>query len=159
MIEIRLSSTEMKQACEVGLLRQFNAIQKGYQDSFGFGGTGWSEHLEGAMGEMAFCKALEAFYEPRMAQFHDGLPDVGERTEVRTRSRHGYDLIVRPEDHEDRVYWLVTGKHGHYQIQGGIKGRDAKQEKWKATHGGRSMAYFVPKKELRCLSLLPGYRA
>jgi hypothetical protein len=68
---------------------------------------------------------------------------------VRTRSKHGYDLIVRRDDRDDDVFVLVTGGPHDFEVRGWMFGRDAKANKFKANYGNYGEAYFVPSRELR----------
>jgi len=137
---------------DIGRMRHLSSIKAGLQDSHGFDGCGWSEHIEGACGEMAVAKHLGIYWDGSVNTFHQcDLPGL----QVRTRSRHDYDLIVRPSDRDDDIFVLVTGKCPHYTIHGWIAGRDAKKQEYEAAHGGRPTAYFVPRSALQCLSNLP----
>ena len=69
--------------------------------------------------------------------------------EVRTRSDHDYDLIVRDDDPDGRVFILVTGLSPRFRVWGWIKSEEAKKEnKWRKDYGGHGAAYFVPKDAL-----------
>lgn len=141
-IEVRLSPYEIDMAANVGLRRQLEALRSGLKDCHGFEGDGWGVHIEGAMGEMAFAKASGMFWDGSVNTFRI-QGDVG-RVEVRTRSQHQYELIVRDNDKDDSYYVLVTGKYGEYQIRGYIVGAKAKKPRWSRTHGNRPAAFFVP---------------
>jgi hypothetical protein len=67
---------------------------------------------------------------------------------VRTRSSHNYELIVRPDDNDDDIYVLVTGKCPTYRIRGYIYGDRAKMPEYMQTHGNRPAAFFVPHSKL-----------
>lgn len=149
--EVTLTWYEAAMASHVGWMRQLAAVKAGKPDLHGYDGEGWSEHIEGACGEMAVAKMLGIFWDGSVNTWkaHD-LPGL----QVRTRSRHDYDLTVRPND-DDEAHWvLVTGRCPEYRIHGWIAGADAKLPAWSRTYGGRPAAYFVPQSELRGMDKL-----
>lgn len=151
---VRLTPYELMQAATAGCLRQISALARSLPDRHGFVGLGWSEHIEGACGEMAVGKATGRYVSGSINTFKTG-GDLGSRVQVRTRSRHDYDLIVRRDDRDDDAFVLVTGRSPSFQVRGWIWGRDAKQERWRATHGNREPAFFVPASDLACIDTMP----
>jgi hypothetical protein len=75
--------------------------------------------------------------------------DIGQRVQIRMRSRHDWDLLVRPDDSDDMAYVLVTGTPTRMLVHGWCWGREAKQPEYLKPHGGRPPAYFVPQAALR----------
>jgi len=69
--------------------------------------------------------------------------------EVRTRRKHGWDLIIRDRDPDERVFVLVTGTAPNYRVCGWLHAGSAKQQQWRKDHGGYGAAYFVPQNALR----------
>jgi len=145
--EVTLEWFEYSMASEVGRLRQLSAIRQGLLDQHGFAGLGWSEHIEGACGEMAVAKILGIYWNGSVDTFK--APDLLTDVHVRTRSRHDYDLIVRPNDPDEANYVLVTGKCPEYLIHGFLRGSEAKQNHWLNTYGNRPEAYFIPSYNLK----------
>jgi hypothetical protein len=143
---IKLTDSEVEMAAQVGLRRQLEALRKGLPDKHGYEGDGWGIHIEGALGELALAKFLGVYWDGSVNTFKT-KGDLGE-TEVRTRSRSDYDLIVREDDREDAVYVLVVGKAPAYRVVGWMLGKEAKQDRWVRTYGGRTPAYFVPQAAL-----------
>lgn len=143
---IKLSLAEMQIAAQVGVQRQVQNLKTGACPAYGAGNKNdWQLHIEGALGEMALAKHLGVYWDGK-GQMR--APDVGE-CDVRTRSRHSYDLIVHDRDPDDRYIYLLTGGNGQYRFHGGIYARDAKHEcYWKDPAGGRP-AYFVPQAALQ----------
>lgn len=162
MIEIRLSRLELHLSERVGTYRNQQALKDGCSDQHGADPEeGLQLNIIGAQGEMAFCKAANLYWEPRMRQYQTGEADVGTRTEVRTRRRHHYDLILRDNDPEDRLYGLVTIdplNPAVFHVHGVCDGRASRMEKWRKEHGGREAAWFVPQEALVCLREWPGLR-
>lgn len=147
MLRVTLLWYEMQQAASVGVSRQVESLRKGLKDAHGFTGSGWDCHIEGAAGELAFAKAMGFYFSGSVNEF--GKADIGTRIQVRTRSSHTNDLIVRDGDKDDDIFVLVTGKAPDFLVQGWTHGKTAKQAKYKKSHGGRAEAYFVPQYALR----------
>ncbi len=140
-MKITLSWYELWIAGSIGLKRHIEALQKGLADKHGFNGDGWGAHVEGAAGEMAAAKAMNRYYSGSINTFREG--DVG-KLQVRTRSKDGYELIVRQNDRDDDYFVLVVGKCPEFTVVGWIRAREAKNPQWLREHGGREAAYFVP---------------
>jgi hypothetical protein len=139
---VTLARHEIELAAGVGLRRQIEALLAGRPDRHGFEGSGWDVHVEGACGELAVARFLGRYWDGSNGTYRS-RPDVG-RVEVRTRSSHSYDLIVREDDSPDTAYVLVTGSCPRYWVRGWIRARDARRDEWLQTHGGRPPAWFVP---------------
>ena len=145
-VDIKLSSTEMFLAAQVGVMRQIQNLNKGRKGAYGSGSNNdWQLHIEGAMGECAVAKAMGIYWNGAIGDLDAG--DVG-RLQVRTRSSHRYELILHKRDSDDDKYILVTGKNGQYRLHGWIKGNEGKNpDYWSDPAGGRP-AFFVPQGEL-----------
>jgi hypothetical protein len=127
-------------------------VQKGLEDKHGFDGEPWNIDIEGAAGEIAAAKALGVYWGASVNTFKVG-GDVG-GLEIRTRSKSEYELLIRDNDPDDSIFVLVTGRSPNFEVVGWMKGKDAKREEWKQTHGGRPPAYFVPQSELHSIESL-----
>lgn len=149
-VHISLTGSEFMQAAMVGVMRQIQNRRAGRQDAHGCDPeNGWSPHIEGACGEFAVAKVLGLFWSGNLGRLT--ADDVGE-LQVRTRSRHDYDLIVHPDDPDKRAFVLVTGRAPDFRIWGWISGQDAKRPEWWGEKGqpGRP-AFFVPQSALHGL--------
>jgi hypothetical protein len=146
MKEIILKPHEILQASHVGIMRQTENLKKSAKAAYGAGADkDWQLHVEGAMGECALAKFLNIYW-PGKGDMRG--PDAG-IVDVRTRSKHHYELILHERDPDDRKFWLLTGWNGTYRIHGYILGKDGKKkEYWKDPAGGRP-AFFVPQSALR----------
>lgn len=151
---VTLTHTEMLAGSLVGVARQTQALDEGLK-SRGFmpASKQWGIHIIGALGEMAAAKALDVYFGSTVGTFHD-QPDL-KGLEVRTRSKHSYDLLVRPDDADDVPYVLVTGTGPEFHVWGWMTGAECKQDRWSKTHGNRPPAFFVPKEHLHDLEDLP----
>jgi hypothetical protein len=144
--EIILSWHEVAMAAQIGMMRQLSSMKKGLVHSHGCEEIGWTNHIEGACGELALSKYLGVYWNGSVDSFKSSTDIPG--YEVRTRSDHAYDLIVRDNDNDKLRYALVTGVSPRYLIRGWILGTDAKREKWSQGYGNRPPAFFVPQEYL-----------
>lgn len=150
--QITLTWQEAAMASEVGRLRQLASIKAGRQDRHGFAGDGWDVHIEGACGELAVAKRLGVYWDGSIDNF--GGPDIPGGLQVRTRSQHGYELLIRPGDSDTAVWVLVTGRCPNYRVRGWLRGSEARQPRWLKSHGNRPAAYFVPTSALHPIEAL-----
>src|SRR5690242_2973336 len=129
-MKVTLDWSELELAAAVGLRRQISSMRDQREDKHGFSGPGWTIHIEGACGELAVAKALGRYWNGSVDTFK--APDLGcdvreaESLQIRTRSNAYYDLIVRPDDADQDVYILVTGRAPEFEVHGWIRGREAK---------------------------------
>lgn len=151
-VEISLDPCEMAIAACVGSSRQRFALGKGYQSKHGFRGIGWSEHIEGAAGEMAVAKYFGVYWGGAHNSWKG--PDIGGNIQVRTRSEPWHELIVRDDDSDQDVFVLVTGRAPNFVLHGWIRGVDAKLPDWHQSHGNRPPAYFVSPEYLKPMDTL-----
>jgi hypothetical protein len=144
-MNVNLEWYEVSRAALVGVSRNVEALRRGLQNRMQINDE-WSIHILGALGECAFCKATNRYWSAGVNTFKGG--DVGDSIQVRTRSRHDYDLIVRDGDKDADVFVLVTGGPTEFAVHGWMLGRDAKQPKYLANYGKHGDAFFVPKRDL-----------
>lgn len=138
---ILLTKREVVMGAECGVTR--NICSWDYQDAYGFEEEhGWNAHIEGACGEIAVAKLLNRFWSPTVNTFD--AADIGMKIQVRTRSRHDYELYIRPEDNPEHAFVLVTGKAPMFMVRGWLLARNARCDEWLQTYGGRPPAWFVP---------------
>jgi hypothetical protein len=151
--EITLSASEMQIAATIGIMRQIQNLDRGRPDAYGAEQElGWQKHIEGAAGELAFAKWSNRFWNGNIGNLH--ADDVG-LVQVRTRSKHHYELILHPRDRDDRVFVLISGVTPVFWIRGWIWGRDGKRtEYWSDPARGRP-AFFVPTSALNPMSQSP----
>lgn len=147
-----LTDEELKLADSIGNLRQDESEKDGRRAAHGFNGNERACHVLGARGELAVAKALGLQWDATVNTFHN-RGDVGD-IEVRTRTNHSYDLLVRADDADDRRFVLVIGIDRVFSIYGWKRGADAKLKRWIASYGNRPEAYFVPKDRLEPLHSL-----
>ena len=153
-IWVTLTSSELLSAGSIGLARHAKSIKRGQPDCHGYGGdSGWSLHIEGACGELAAAKASGRYWPATIDSFKNGDDVSG--FQVRTRSKHEWDLIIRDDDKDDRIFVLVTGQAPRYAVRGWIRARDGKKDEHVREHGSRPSAWFVPQVALLPMETLP----
>jgi hypothetical protein len=155
-MNVKLKPYEVTSGAMVGLMREAKSREEGRVRTGGDPdepSMGWGIHIEGALGEMAVAKALGLYWSASVNTFKTEA-DVG-IYEVRTRSRDWYDLLIRSDDSDDKIFILVTGSSPDFCLRGWFRAGDAKQDKWLQHHGGKPPAWFVPQKYLLPISELP----
>jgi hypothetical protein len=150
--QVVLTPSELHIAAHVGVLRQIASLRDRRRDRHGYNGDGWSEHIQGAAGEQAVAKALGVFWDGSVDTFRTVADVAG--VEVRTRSRHDYELLHRPDDDPTKAYVLVTGRAPYLWVRGWMRGENCRRDEWWAEHGGRPGAWFVPTDELHPIAEL-----
>ena len=154
----RPSTIEINLSREAAAERDGSARRQGRKDKHGASSDpakGLGLHLLGVLGELGVARFQHLDdWVPSVDTFKS-MPDV-EDFEVRCRSRHPYDLLVRADDEAAKRYVLATCEEiREVYVWGWTWGHEAKQERFLAAHGGREPAYFVPKDDLQPLDLLP----
>ncbi len=157
-IEFVFTPEERQQAMEEGLRRQGVNESKGLR---GRNGGAWKGskaleiHLLGAAGEVAvasylgmkehLCKETEA---------RRGSDDLPGGIDVKTRSKHSYDLIVQKSEDPRKKFVLVTVQDQKTLLHGWCYGHEALQEQFWADPARGRPAYFVGKEHLRPMETL-----
>jgi hypothetical protein len=157
-IEFVFTPEERRLAMEEGMRRQAVNEAKGLRGRNKgprFGDKALEVHLLGAAGEMAVASYMglkEHLYAEKEAR--RGSDDLPGGIDVKTRSKHRYDLLVQRNENPDRKFVLVTIQDQKTLIHGWALGRDCmKEEFWADPARGRP-AYFVGKEHLRPMETL-----
>lgn len=151
-LSVILTWAETFDAAIIGVMRQVQNLRDGRSDKFGASPTnGWELHVQGACGEKAVAKHLGIYWSGNLG--HLRADDVG-LFQVRTRSNHDYELILHPDDPDDRVWILVTGVAPQFRIVGWCYGHEGKNKAWWKDPAGNRPAYFVPQQALRSMDEL-----
>ena len=146
----RLTRTEVLMGAQVGVMRRIASYLKlrdNNRDPKGDELT-WDRDIEGALGELAFCKWADIHWTGSINTFHD--PDAGVDIQVRTTKLSSGCLIVRADDKREDKYVLVTGIHPTYQIRGWVYGHEAQKPEFVRD----DESWFVPITKLRPLESL-----
>jgi hypothetical protein len=156
-IEFVFSEQERQQAMEEGLRRQRVNESKALR---GRNGGAWKGskaleiHLLGAAGEVAVASYLDMkehlFKETEARRGSDDLPGM----DIKTRSKHSYDLIVQKREDPQKRFVLVTIQDQKTLLHGWCYGHEAMQEQFWADPAKGRPAYFVPRSVLRSMESL-----
>lgn len=148
MIPIRLTSNDIAWATKVGKVRWRRAQQK--RSKARFKGAKEIDHIDGAGGELAFCRALGLAWPASIDSYTtEGKPDVYPNWEVRALRRMR-GVKVTDEDHDDRLVVWVRGAMPSFEIMGYMRAGGAKKhDEWKRDPGGRGRPiWLVPENKM-----------
>ena len=150
-IEFVFSEEERKQAMEEGKRRQsVNEARglRGRNRGAARGDKALEIHLLGAAGEMAVGSYLGLkhllYKESEAKRGSDDLPGM----DIKTRSKHSYDLIVQRNEDPHKKFVLVTIENHRTLIHGWCWGKEAMDERYWADPARNRPAYFFPKELL-----------
>jgi hypothetical protein len=156
-VEFTFTPEERQQAMEEGLRRQQVNESKALR---GRNGGAWQGskaldiHLLGAAGEMAVASFLSMkehlYQETEARRGSDDLPGM----DIKTRSKHSYDLIVQKQEDPRKKFVLVTIENQKTLLWGWSYGHEAMQERFWADPARGRPAYFVGKEHLRPMETL-----
>ena len=147
--DVHLELYEEIMAALVGCRRHISFKAKGMKHRNGMNEEdGWRANIEGACGELAVAKFLNVYWDGSVDTFQSKADLMG-NVEVKTRSKHNRDLLIRKNEMEDKpneVYILVTGVSPDFKVRGWIRSEDIRntgEEFWK-TFDDRPKAWFIP---------------
>lgn len=149
MIVIRLSDEEKDLVRAEAHRRQSECESmrlKGRNGGAAVGTLALQYHLFGAAGEMAVASYLGLKEHLFVDKF--GLYDLPGKIDVKTRSKHWYDLIVQIDDKPGKNYWLVTIENKEIRLHGWLPWSECAKDEYAKTPNHRGKAYFVPKDRL-----------
>lgn len=143
---VTLEESELQIALFVAMLRHANCCSRGQRNSYGLANDsdGLQNDADGCLGEFAFAKAFNRFWNGKIGHVTNG--DVG-KVEVRSTRRPDGRLILHPEDLDDGRYVLARINRNRVDLRGWIYGKDGKQQQFWVTSVGRP-AFFVPDEAL-----------
>lgn len=151
MNEVTLTRDEWRGAAQIGLDRVISSRLMGLMHRNGMDeADAYRNNIEGACGERAAAKFLGVYWDGSVDTFRSKADLLG-NVEVKTRSDHGYELLVRKWDVETpKLYIHVTGQAPTYRIRGWIylSGPQDCKDEWKQTYGNRPEAWFIPTSHL-----------
>lgn len=115
-------------------------------------------HMVGAAGEMAVA-ALLGLKEHVFKEQHAvrGSYDLPPNIDVKTRSKHYYDLLCQFDELPSKLLVLVTIENKRTLIHGWIEAKEAMQEKFKREYVKGRACYCLPKQQLRPIDSLQKY--
>lgn len=158
MIKVTLKDHEIWLASQVGLMRAYQSRIKKSSDLVNNKPwvTDLQSHILGVMGELAFAKT-SGFYFDGSYNTWKTLPDfleVNQNLEIRHRSNHEWDLIIRKDDEPTSVYILTTGNDKYIAVRGWILGIEGMKKEYLKRYGGKLESYFIPQDRLNKMNTL-----
>jgi hypothetical protein len=147
MIHVPLARYEIAKASDVGKRRWMSSLGCPLRNDMDYK-DGWGHNIEGAAGELAAAKCFNIYW-PGSVDTFQTQPDLS-IGEVKTRSEHWHDLIIRKADVEDnnpdKRFIFVTGHsfRNDFHVRGWITADEAQNQDWWKAVGGRPAAWFVP---------------
>lgn len=145
-VDVILTPAEIMMAAQAGIMRQVENIKTKAEPYYGASNVAdWQLHIEGCLGEFALAKYLNVWWGGKGKKRGTDVFVY----DVRTTPSHNNDLIMHPNDPDDRVFWLVTGRNGSYRVQGWIKAEDGKKPEYWKEHVKNRPAFFVPQSALK----------
>lgn len=142
---VTLSPDEVHLGATHGVLRRFQHFNMHRRDYSVIARNDWDNDIEGALAELAFCKAR--------SQYWSGLGGVrakdGGNVEIRWTKHFGTGgLLLYDGDDDDSLFVLMEGFAPTYSIVGWMLARD-----------GKAIAERKPFGLLIARTLLKGYRS
>ena len=153
MVEITLSPEKLALANAEACRRQQENEAKGLRGrnkAPDKGEKALKLHRLGCIGEVAVAEYLglqEHLFSAESAV--RGSEDLPGNIEVKTRSKHSYDLLVQFSDDPGKIFVLATHEGGSMtQIRGWIRGCDAMRKEWVREFVRGRPCYAVPQAAL-----------
>lgn len=127
MNKVTLEDHELKVAAHVAFDRGYQSLMAGLRNVNGGNNDPFLRHVYGALGECAFAKFINAYWDGSLGRFK-GMGDDVSAFQVRTRSGR-LPLILRPTDKDEDIFVLVcmAGTMREWEVIGWIKGGDGKR--------------------------------
>lgn len=149
---IILSKKDLEEACAIAKERMDACASLGLHNKHGAEEkNNFKYHILGARGEIALKKFLKSDQKLTVNTFKN-KPDI-ENFEARTAREDDYDLILREDDPDHKIYILVVGSSCKYRIAGWIKGSERYVHE-KKTFNHRPKAWFIPQSYLHDMNEL-----
>jgi len=149
MIVVELTDEEKNQVRAEGRRRQSvneGLCLRGRNGAANVGDRALRYNMYGAAGEMAVAVYLglkDELYKDEYAV--KGSSDLPGEIDVKTRTKHNYDLVVQLNDKPGKNYWLVTIENKEVRLHGWLPYSECTKEEYKKDPVGGRPAYFVPK--------------
>lgn len=105
----------------------------------------WTD-IQSSCAEAAFAKYTKQ-HNPHAIDTFKTKADVA-GYEIRWGEDRDSSLIIRPNDNPEAMYILVVGRVPDFWLIGGIRGLQARRDKWQRAPNNRKPAWFVPQSAL-----------
>lgn len=160
MIKVELSDAEYLQACLISVQRMQESMLARRNPNTGNSYRTYLERtgdeIRATCAEMAWHLAWDKYYGTGIGSFTSKPDAVG--VEMRTCRRSDGDLVIRPDDKDDRIYILSRTDGKSVEFLGWMDGAGAREKGRKANPGadrGAKPAWFVSQEDLFPIGDLP----
>jgi len=152
---VTLTPGEMLMGANVGVMRNLNAIVKGYEDKHGFEEEEqWEVNIVAAQAEVAVAKYLNLYWSGATSF----AADVGGLVEVRSVAAEYKRLLVYKTSADEKPFvsvWRIDKKKMDFDLRGWMYGKDAKVDKyWCDPKGSGRFNFFVETRDLHPMNRL-----
>ena len=147
---VTLSLAEMLHGTNLGVIRMYESHNHGGKHKHGFYNSNLDPlcmNVQGAIGEIVVAKVRNLYFMPTVNTFK--AADIGSNVQVRLRTKHEWQMIVRDDDDPDHIFVHVTGSGPVYCIRGWAYGKDVMKPEYRQNHGNRIESWFVPEEALK----------
>ena len=147
---VTLSLAEMLHGTSLGVIRLYESHNHRGKHKHGFYNSSLDPlciNVQGAIGEIVVAKAQNLYFMPTVNTFK--AADIGSNVQVRLRTKHEWQMIVRDDDDPDHIFVHVTGSGPVYCIRGWAYGKDVMKPEYRQNHGNRIESWFVPEEALK----------
>lgn len=142
MIPVRLTHPDVVWATKVGKARWKLVVERRLKAHFP--GAKEADHIDGAGGELAFCRAMHLIWPASNGTF-TGEPDVWPNWEIRTlRQKSLRGVKVLRKDPAERLVVWVRGEMPSFEIMGYFTAGGARAHRdWHGDPGSRGQAMWL----------------
>ena len=146
---VELSLAEMLHASNLGTIRHYESEKAGHQKKHKIANSNIDElciNIQGAAGEIVVAKARNLYFMPTVNTFKGA--DIGTNVQVRLRTKHEWQMIIRDDDDPEHIFVHVTGTGPTYCIRGWAYAKDVMKPEYRQNYGNRVESWFVPEEAL-----------
>lgn len=125
---VKLTDNDLRVSAHVAFDRGLPSILQGLRNVNGGKDDPFLRHVYGAIGECAFAKFANIYWDGSVNRFNGMGQDVGD-FQVRARSAKNLPMIIRPNDKDNDLFVLVQMVNGlrEWNIAGYISGKRGKE--------------------------------
>lgn len=150
---VHLTWSEIIRAGSAGLAIQVNCLRRravDYNTRPDTVAEGIGNSIIGQCGEKAVAKSLGLYWNDATEKPDPRDPDIWPDIQVRAITKSGHRLMIKMNDNEDHVMFLVYPELPTVYIYGWIPIKECKRQDWLADIGnGEKILYAVPRECLR----------
>ena len=146
---VDLNLAEMLHGVNTGTIRHYESVKAGRKPNHNFKESNVDPlcaHIQGAIGELVVAKARNLYFMPTINTFKGA--DIGANVQVRLRTKHEWQMIIRDDDDPEHIFVHVTGTGPTYCIRGWAYAKDVMKPEYRQNYGNRVESWFVPEEAL-----------